>query len=336
MGNKDDDTLSGEERLIARYFRPLATHPGALALSDDAAFITPTKGHDVVLKTDAIVGGVHFFADDPADAIAKKALRVNLSDLAAKGAKPRGFLLSLALPESIGAEWLEKFAAGLGDDAKAYDCPLMGGDTDRTPGPITISIAAFGEVPHGLMVRRRGAQPADHVFVTGTIGDAVLGLKLCRNQSAGQHFKLDASSSSYLIDRYRFPQPRIGLAETVRIHATAAMDVSDGLVGDFGKLCRTSGVSAEIEVTRIPLSAAARAALAIEPGLFTDMLTGGDDYEIVCTAPDDRADAFIKAAEVRGIALTDIGRVVAGQGLPRFFDGEGRPMTFKQTSYSHF
>src|SRR6266568_3470813 len=165
---------SAEDRLIARYFRPLASHPGALGLADDAAILVPPPGCDVVLKADAIIGGVHFFPEDPADAVGRKALRVNLSDLAAKGAKPVGFLLSLALPDGTPDVWLAGFADGLRADAQFYGCPLLGGDTDRTPGPVMVSIAAFGTVPHGGMVRRSGAKPGDTVFVSGTIGDAAL------------------------------------------------------------------------------------------------------------------------------------------------------------------
>jgi len=172
---------SAEDRLIARYFRPLASHPGALGLADDAAILVPPPGCDIVLKADAIIGGVHFFPEDPAAAVACKALRVNLSDLAAKGADPVGFLLSLALPDGTSEAWLEDFAEGLRADAQLYRCPLLGGDTDRTPGPAMVSIAAFGTVPHGRMVRRSGAKPGDCVFVTGTIGDAALGVKLRRD-----------------------------------------------------------------------------------------------------------------------------------------------------------
>ncbi len=174
--SRNKKSESGEDRLIGLYFKPIAKHPGAFGLVDDAAAIAPPKGCDLVLKTDGIIGGVHFFPDDPPDTVAKKALRVNLSDLAAKGAKPLGFLLTLALPKTVGPDWLKGFARGLGQDADRYGCPLFGGDTDRTPGPITISIAAFGAVPHGKMVRRSGARVGDRVLVTGTIGDAALGL----------------------------------------------------------------------------------------------------------------------------------------------------------------
>src|SRR5215475_9882719 len=174
--SKASGALSGEERLIARYFKPLAKHPGAFGLADDAAAIAPPLGCDLVLKTDGIVAGVHFFPDDPPDCVGRKALRVNLSDLAAKGARPLGFLLTLALPQAVGDAWLAPFAHGLGADAELFGCPLFGGDTVRTGGPITISIAVFGEVPHGKMVRRAGAKPGDRVLVTGTVGDAALGL----------------------------------------------------------------------------------------------------------------------------------------------------------------
>jgi thiamine-monophosphate kinase len=165
--------LSGEERPIARYFRPLAKHPAALGLLDDTAALEPPAGCDLVLKTDGLISGVHFFPDDPEDAVGKKALRVNLSDLAAKGARPLGFLLALALPREVDPAWLELFARGLGEDAELFKCPLLGGDTDCTPGPLSISIAALGAVPHGKMVRRSGPRPGDRVVVTGTIGDAM-------------------------------------------------------------------------------------------------------------------------------------------------------------------
>ncbi len=195
MTNELANEPSAEDKLIARYFAPIAIHPGALGLSDDAAFIKPPAGCDLVLKTDAIIGGVHFFADDAPQNVAGKALRVNLSDLAAKGAKPLGFLLCLALPADIGERWLTNFAEGLRSDAVLYGCPLFGGDTDRTPGPITVSIAMFGSVPEGTMVRRAGAKAGDRVFVSGTIGDAALGLAV-RKDTDWEGLKLASRSAS--------------------------------------------------------------------------------------------------------------------------------------------
>ena len=329
--SSDDDKLSAEDRLIARHFQPIATHPGALGLADDAAFIKPPPGCDLVLKTDAIIGGVHFFAEDAAREVARKALRVNLSDLAAKGAKPLGFLLSLALPKEIGDDWLSLFAEGLRDDAVQFGCPLFGGDTDRTPGPVTISIAMFGSVPEGSMVRRAGAKPGDAVFVSGSIGDASLGLALRKDAP----WKLSDAERQHLLSRYLLPQPRNALAEAVRTHASAAMDVSDGLVGDFSKLARASQVAAEIEIARVPLSDAAKAALAADPAMLETALTGGDDYEIVCTVPAAKADSFRAAAKSAAVPVTEIGQIKAGEGV-RFVDSHGRALAFKRASFSHF
>jgi thiamine-monophosphate kinase len=326
-----DDKMSAEDRLIARFFQPLATHPGALGLSDDAAFITPPPGCDLVLKTDAIIGGVHFFPLDAAREVARKALRVNLSDLAAKGARPLGFLLSLALPVEIGEAWLTDFAQGLRSDAEAYACPLFGGDTDRTPGPITISIAMFGAVPEGGMVRRAGAKPGDRVFVSGTIGDAALGLVLRK----GAAWELNDAQRQHLASRYLLPQPRNALAETVRMHASAAMDVSDGLAGDLAKLCRVSNVAAEIVASRVPLSDAARAVIAADPAMLETALTGGDDFEIVCTVPAAKAESFRAAARAANVAVTEIGEIAAGEGA-RFVGADGQALAFKRASFSHF
>ncbi len=327
----DEETLSPEDRLIARVFAPLATQPGALGLSDDAAFIAAEPNTDVVLKTDAIIGGVHFFAEDDAGFVARKALRVNLSDLAAKGAAPRGFLLSLALPADVENDWLQRFAQGLREDAETYKCPLFGGDTDRTPGPIMVSIAMVGVVPKGTMVRRAGAKPGDLIFATGSIGDAALGLQLDK----GANWKLNDAQREHLLSRYLLPQPRNALAETVRAHASASMDVSDGLVGDLTKLCRVSQVAATVEVARVPLSDAARAANAVDQATREIALTGGDDYEILCTVSPDKADSFRAAAQRAAVAVTEIGKISAGKGA-RFLDANGQPLSFSKLSFSHF
>jgi thiamine-monophosphate kinase len=325
---------SAEDRLIARYFRPLATAPGALGLIDDAAALTPPAGCDLVLTTDGVIAGVHFFPDDPPDSIARKALRMNLSDLAAKGARPLGFLLSLALPADAGEAWLSAFAAGLGDDAVRYGCPLLGGDTDHTPGPASVSIAAFGAVPQGKMVRRSSAMPGHHIVVTGTIGDAALGVKLRRDRGLAQRWRLGEAAAAHLEQRYLLPQPRNALAAAVLQHASAAIDISDGLAGDVAKLCTASSVAAEIDVARVPLSDAVRAAVATDPALFETALTGGDDYEIALTLPPETLGKFEEAARAAGVAATEIGRVQAGEGAR--FMRDGKALTFARASYSHF
>ncbi|MET4388813.1 thiamine-monophosphate kinase [Bradyrhizobium sp. F1.4.3] len=325
---------SGEDSLIARYFKPLATDPGALGLVDDVA-ILQSLGEDIVVTTDAVVEGVHYLATDPPDTIARKALRVNLSDLAAKGAVPAGFVLTLALRSKEDA-WLRPFADALGEDAKAFACPLLGGDTVSTPGPQMISITAFGRVPRGRMVGRTGARPGDRILVTGTIGDAALGLDVLTGGAAAGALASDAAASDALISRYRIPQPRNVLAQAVRDHATAAMDVSDGLAGDLTKLCAASGVSATVDVASVPLSAAAAGLIARDAVCVETLLAGGDDYEVLCTVPPAQSDALIAAGRAAGLAVTAIGTIVEGGARPRFLDGQGQELALKRLSYSHF
>ena len=279
---------------------------------------------------------MHFLADESGDAIARKALRVNLSDLAAKGAQPAGFLLALALPGDIGEPWLAAFAAALGEDAEAFGCPLLGGDTDRTPGPLTVSITAFGTLPHGTMVRRSGARPGDRVVVTGTIGDAALGLQLRRDPRLAARWGLDHAMVEHLVQRYRIPQPRNSVAELVRRHASAAMDVSDGFAGDLAKLTRVSQVRAEIDVRRLPLSPGATAALAAEPGLLATVVSGGDDYEILCTVSPAGLAPFVAAAALAGVPVTEVGHIAAGQGSPVYSGDSGQLHGLGRPSYSHF
>lgn len=323
-------SASTEDSLIARYFRPLATHPGAFGLVDDAALLAVSKD-ELVITTDAIVEGVHFLSGDPADTIARKALRVNLSDLAAKGAAPAGFVLTLAL-RGVEHDWLAEFSRGLGEDAAAFQCPLLGGDTVSTPGPLMISVTAFGRVPPGRIVRRAGAVVGDRVVVTGTIGDACLGLAVLQDRLRSD----DTAARAYLVDRYRVPRPRNALAMAVRDHAGAAMDVSDGLAGDLAKLCAASGVSAIVETSAVPLSDPAAALLAQGAIGYEAILSGGDDYEILCSVPESRFAAFARDAKAAGVAVTKIGSICAGSAAPRFVDAGGYDIALPRLSYSHF
>ena len=327
------ESASGEDALIARYFRPLATDPGAFRLDDDAAALRP-DGSDIVVTTDAIVEGVHFLPDDPPDTVARKALRVNLSDLAAKGAIPAGFVLTLALRQAEEA-WLKPFAAALGADAEEFACPLLGGDTVSTPGPLMVSVTAFGRVPPGKMVHRSGAKPGDRVMVTGTIGDAALGLAILQGGKVHAAAS-DSAARDVLIGRYRVPQPRVAMANVVRDHASASMDVSDGLAGDLAKLCGVSGVSAVIEMDRVPLSGPADDLVSRGVVGRDTLVAGGDDYEILCTVPEERVEAFLQSARDAGIAVSSIGTVVAGSAVPKFIDGKGAEIALERLSYSHF
>jgi thiamine-monophosphate kinase len=330
----DRPNPSGEDALIARYFKPLATDPGAFGLMDDAAALD-ARGEDIVVTTDAVVEGVHYLASDPPDTIARKALRVNLSDLAAKGATPAGFVLTLAL-RGADASWLAEFARGLGEDAKTFGCPLLGGDTVSTPGPAMISITVFGRAPKGAMVHRSGAAPGDRIMVTGTIGDATLGLDILKGGAAAAALAGDSAAREFLVGRYRVPQPRNALALVVRDHASAAMDISDGLAGDLAKLCAASTVSAVIDAPRIPISDPAATVLAGGAAGIARLVSGGDDYEILCSVPEVRAESFARAAANAGVQLATIGQVTSGTGAPRFLDADGAEITLKRLSYSHF
>ena len=243
--------LPGEFALIARHFRPLAG-PGALGLGDDAAVMTPPAGRELVIAADAMVAGVHFLPDDPADLVARKLLRTNLSDLAAMGAEPLGYLMTISAPRDTDEGWFAAFATGLAEDQEAFGLSLLGGDTTSTSGPISLSLTILGSVAPGTALRRNGARPGDGIWVSGSIGDGALGLLAAKGELA--------DPDSYLAGRYRLPRPRLALG--LRLHgiATAAMDVSDGLVQDLGHLCRAGSLAAEIMAEAVPLSPQARAA----------------------------------------------------------------------------
>lgn len=322
-----------EDELIARHFGPLAG-PAGLGLRDDAALVRPEPGHDLVLTVDALVAGVHFFPDDPPADIAAKALGVNLSDLAAKGAEPTGFLLALALPSGWTEAWLAAFCAGLGETARAFACPLIGGDTVRAAGALTLSVTAIGQVPEGRMVRRTTARAGDLICVTGTIGDAVFGLALAAAAPPPWRARLADAEAAFLLDRYRRPRPRLAVAGLLRDLAHAGMDVSDGLAGDAAKLLRASGVSGRIDLDRVPHSPAARAILAADPAWRDRLVTGGDDYEILFTLPPSRLASMREGSARAGLPVTVIGEVGEGDGLA-FLD-DGRPYRPASPSFQHF
>lgn len=326
-----------EDEIIATFFAPLAGAAG-LGLKDDAALIVPPPDYDLVVTTDSLIAGVHFFADDPPGFVARKALRVNLSDLAAKGAEPLGFLLSLALPENWTPDWLAAFAKGLGEDVAAFACPLIGGDTVKSVGVLSLSITALGTVPKGKMVPRGGVEDGDLLYVTGTIGDAALGLRIRGLSLPDQHWiaALNQVAHDDLLMRYFLPLPRLGLCDALRGFAHAAMDVSDGLAGDLAKLVALSGMTATIKIADVPLSAAAKQALVRDGALIEPILTGGDDYEIICAVPPAHRAAFERKAAAAGIAISQIGMAKKGTERPVFRDIDGQPLSFSAPSYRHF
>lgn len=328
MDGRKRGHLPGEFAAIARYFAPLATHPGSFGLKDDLAWLTVRPGRRLVVKTDAIVVGVHTMPGDRPDLIARKALRVNLSDLAAKGARPLGYMLALMLPSGTEAGWLGRFAAGLKKDQAIFGLPLLGGDMTRTPGPAAVSITALGEAPKGRPLLRGGAMPGDAVYVSGTIGDAALGLLVLKGRLAG----LPARHRRFLVGRYHLPEPRLALGAAVAPFASAAMDVSDGLVADLGHICAASGCGAAIEFASVPASAAAAAA---GTGHAMRRLTGGDDYELLLAVPPRTERRLVSAGRRTGVPLTRIGRITAGTRV-EVLGPDGRRMPVEAGGWQHF
>jgi len=319
--------LPREFALIARHFRPLAGD-GALDLSDDAALLTPPEGQQLVLAADALVEGVHFLPDDPPGMIARKLLRVNLSDLAAMGAAPLGYLMTTAFTRGTADTWISDFVAGLAEDQQRFGLAVLGGDTVATPGPACFSLTIIGTVPPGQALHRRGARIGDDVWVSGSIGDGALGLRVLQG-------RLAADAEGHLARRYHLPEPRLALGQALRGVARAAMDVSDGLVQDLGHLCRAAGCGAEVMVDAVPLSTAASAALAADAALLPLILTGGDDYELLFAAAPEDADAVRAASIKAGVPVARLGRFIAGEGVV-VRDASGAAITLPQGGWSHF
>ncbi len=293
------DPRLGEFERIARFFAPLAGL-GSLGLLDDVALIDGPPGRQLVLTVDAIVAGVDYLPDDPADLVARKLLRVNLSDLAAKGATPFGYLLTTVLPASCDESWLAGFSAGLAADQAEFAVVLLGGDSSGTPGPATLSVTA-------------------------------LGLRAARGDLAG----LDAGLRAFLVDRYRLPRPRLALGQRLVGIARAMIDASDGLVGDLGQLCAASGVAAIVEAANVPLSVAARTALDGDKSLLSLVLGGGDDYELIFAAPRAAQEAIVALARSLALPIAAIGYVTTGTGV-RVIDERGRDIELAATGYRHF
>jgi thiamine-monophosphate kinase len=311
--------------LIADLFAPLARrHPAALNLADDAAVLPPpSDGQHIVVSVDTVVAGVHFLPDDPPDLVARKALRVNLSDMAAMGAEPVGVFLSVAVSSAEDDTWMDRFAVGLDHDLGEFRVGLMGGDTVSTPGPASFTVTILGQVPPGAYLSRAGGRVGDDLWVSGTLGDSALGLRIL----TGALTPPDKAASDVLCDRYRVPRPRVDLGLALRGVATAALDVSDGLAGDLRHLCRASGCGARIETARLPLSDAARYCIESDPALADLLLTGGDDYELLFSAPPERAALLGDIAERLTVPLTRIGCLEAGNGVTVLSgDGGSRPL----------
>lgn len=323
----------GEFDLIARYFAPMAGK-GGLDLLDDAALIVPPAGHDLVLSKDALVAGVHFFANDPPDTIARKALRVNLSDIAAKGARPLGFLLGLGLPDDWTEDWVARFAYGLADDSAHFLCRLLGGDTVKAGERLFLSITVLGSLPSGTMVRRSGGRAGDILYVTGVIGASTLGLSLRLEPDAAWARDLPDALREAAHNAYLVPAPANALAEVIRTHARAAMDISDGLIGDAMKLATACGTGLGIDAGKVPLPPGFQHIIRRDPVLLENIMTGGDDYQVLAAIPPRLAASFEAEALKAGLPVTAIGKLTP-DGI-RVINSDGDAMHFSRHSFRHF
>ena len=323
---------SGEFGLIERFFRPLSrAAPGAFALGNDGALLTPPAGAALVVTKDVMVAGVHYPQGEEPAVIARRLLRVNLSDLAAMGGEADSYALGLALPEDAGDAWVEAFASGLAQDQEAFGVALVGGDTVAAKGPAVLSLTAFGWVAGDGCLTRSGAGDGDDVYVSGTVGDATLGLRAVRGALAG----LTPEDRAALAERFRLPEPRLALGTALVGVATCAIDVSDGLVADLGHICEESGVGARIGADAVPLSPAARRAIEAGEAAVADLVTGGDDYELLFCAPPSVRDAVEAIGQRLGLAVTRIGAVERGEGV-RVLDADGKPLALGRPGYTHF
>ena len=336
--------MSGEFDLIARHLKPLAAGaPAALGLSDDAALMDPPEGERLVLAADALVEGIHFLPDDPPETVGRKLLRVNLSDLAAMGARPLGYLMTLALPPGDAERWLTGLAEGLAEDQSLFGLSVLGGDVTRTDGPASLSLTIIGGVPLDRALRRDAAEVGDSLFVSGSIGDAALGLAVLQGQ-------LDAGSETVeeaLVARYRLPEPRLSLGRALleRGLCRAAIDVSDGLLADAAHIAETSGLRLRIEADGVPHSSAAQAVLTNHPELAERLVTGGDDYELLFSVPSASIPAVEALAGELGVPVSCIGEAVAAEGegematsLPpvELLDSQGRVRVLERGGWRHF
>ena len=321
---------SGEFEWISRYFAPLAGE-GSFGLLDDASKLAIPEEYELVITQDAILEGIHFLSDDPVDTVAKKALRVNISDCVAKGAVPIAYSLALGVPDDWTDGEVERFAKGLAGDQETYGIFLTGGDTYRSPERLAVSVTLFGAVPVGKYVSRLGASVGDILVVSGTIGDAALGLKVAENTLA-----VSDAHGAALETAYRFPNPPVSLAPLIAEYATASMDISDGLLGDCQKLCNASGVAAVIERTDIPLSSAAQAAIESDDEYWNSVLAGGDDYQCLCAVKLHQIERFIECAADEGTSLTAIGSIIEGEAGEVSLVNDGAPLLGSFGSFTHF
>tara|TARA_Y100001970_G_scaffold45236_1_gene56719 strand:- start:20141 stop:21139 length:999 start_codon:yes stop_codon:yes gene_type:complete len=326
-------SLGKEFDIISEFFRPLSESvEGAFALTDDAAVIKTSDGSEAVISKDILVEGVHFRKEDSAFSVGWKLLAVNLSDLASMGAKPSYYLLGLALPKDIDNSWIENFVLGLGRAQNLFGIGLLGGDTVATEGPITLSLTAIGEAPNQGVIRRNGASPDEILFVSGNIGDGYLGLMCCE----GIYPFLNKKYIKSLSEKYQLPSPRVNLGVGLRGLATAATDISDGLVADLKNLCVASNVSARVFAKDVPISAGANELIFSNHVSIADLLCGGDDFELLFTVPASRESEVSHLASNLDVSIKKIGITGSDSCDVQIISKDDKIMNLETLGYSHF
>ena len=326
------NTLLNEFELVKRHLEPLVLdREAAASLKDDCAVFGISSGHEVAISVDTLIADIHFFKNDPPKQIAQKVLRVNLSDLASSGAEPKFYFLAMSLPSTIGMDWIEQFCLGLGADQTKFGISLLGGDTTSTPGPLSLTVTVIGEVPKGKAIRRGGAIEDEDVYLTGVIGDAALALSLIKTKG------LDSVSKNFpvLLERYRLPQPRTVLAPDLRQIASACIDISDGLAADLEHICKTSGIAADIKISLLPISDAARVLIKEDKKKWETIISGGDDFELLFTAQPKFSSVIKRLSKEKNIQINCIGKTKKGSGV-RFFDSKGKLFAVKKRGWQHF
>lgn len=320
-----------EFSFIERYLSPLTFGKSeALSLQDDAAIIPCRPGYDTIITKDAIAEGTHFFKDDSPYDIARKLVRVNISDLAAKGATPYCCFLALILPNNSNEKWLQEFTSGLKNDLEEFGCFLAGGDTTAHNGGLVLTLTALGHVPTGKTILRKGAVSGDIIFTTGTIGDSYLGLEILK----GNYKILSRQAKEYSQKRYFIPEPRINIGKELLNIATSAADISDGLLADLENICKASNVGAEITLSKIPFSSAALEAINIDNNFLIKAIAGGDDYELIFTAPAHMENKISEISQKTGIKITKIGKITAGYGVKTIGDNN-QSIVINNKGYRH-
>ena len=317
--------------LIKKYLAPLAKAEGAFALTDDAAVFSCSEGKEIVVAKDTIVEGVHFLENTKSELIAKKLMRVNLSDMAAMGAVPKYYLLSLCLPKNTKEGWIRNFSNGLKSDQKEFGVTLLGGDTVSHDGKLILTITMIGEVKSGKAIRRNGAKVGDDIYVSGTVGDAAFGLKCLESRIENRE---SSKLNNKMVDKYLLPQPRISLGQGLSNIANSAIDISDGLLADLEHICDCSGVGALINRCEIPISEGVKQHIDKQDKLWDLVLAGGDDYELVFTANKKNRLKIRKIADKTGIMVTRVGEITRKKGLVVLND-DGESIKIKHTGYKH-